>query len=212
MNNKWMIGVDVGFANLGYSFFKMDGSNPVLKKCGVIFTEKNSRKQDIRVVDDDIERIKKLVSEFYIIHMDTIKINDIVFAACEHPHGGAQGARPNRTMGIATGMLTTYLYLFNYPFEVVPPNDIKFVTTGHKLASKIQVMDAVVERIGGEWMEYEIKRKSLDSELGYKITKKKRYTVLGEEYTESQFEHIADSIGAVFHVMKNSEMFKIFSQ
>ena len=138
----------------------------------------------MRVADDDSERIKIIIRG----------VNDFVsdyeygkiMVAVELPTGGAQGARPNRTMGLITGAIVTYVEMKGWPTEYVTPTDVKIAVTGNKTASKNEIMERIRNKL---------KRHS------DKLPK-----------TKDKFEHIADSVGIALFIKRNSEMFKVFSK
>jgi Holliday junction resolvasome RuvABC endonuclease subunit len=200
---KYVLGVDAGFAHTGLSLFRIDTDNSKVFDfidCKTIKTEKIGKKKQIRVADDDAERIAIIVEGiddflkpyFYKVSSDGIDSWSVknLYAAVELPHGGARGARPNRTMGIITGLIVSYFKLRNIPIEYIAPNDVKLVLSGKRSASK----DFIMKKIRA------VLEKNLDKDVIDKLPKAK-----------GDFEHIADSIGVVAHIRKFSQMYKVFS-
>ena len=180
---KYVIGIDAGFVATGVSVFSVVKNGALtFHSCRTFVSEKSEKKKQIRVADDDSDRITKTIlnlDEF----LSEIGVDDNqMYCVIELPTGGAQGARANRTMGIITGAIVTYVTLKKLPVEYVSPNDVKIAVTGKKTASKDEIMDKI--------------RKVL---VKYELPK-----------TKSEFEHIADSVGAILHVRKYSQLYKIF--
>lgn len=179
---KKVVGIDAGFVHTGISIFNVINGKLQFHSCKSIGTEKAGKKKQVRVADDDSDRVMKLIIDLDKFLTDNgVDAND-VYCVIELPTGGAQGARANRTMGIITGAIVTFVTLKNIPVEYVSPNDVKIAVTGKKTASKDEIMDRI--------------RKMLSK---YSLPK-----------TKTEFEHIADSIGAILHVRKYSQLYKVF--
>jgi Holliday junction resolvasome RuvABC endonuclease subunit len=182
--DKYLFCIDAGFVSTGLSIFLVENGKLIFNNCLTIQTKKSEKKKSVRVADDDSERIKNIIigiNEFIDPYL-----NHSLMAAVELPTGGAQGARANRTMGMITGSIVTYLEIMGWPTEYVSPNDVKIAVTGSRKASK----DEIMEKIKKEFINFE-----------YLFPK-----------TKSKFEHIADSIGCAVHIKRHSEMFKMFSK
>lgn len=181
--SKILIGIDAGFVSTGISVFEVGKGGCKFLEAKCIKTEKSSKKRGLRVADDDSERIRVIVAGIDEIYSKYASSNDI-FIAVEIPTGGAQGARANRTMGIITGAIVAFITLRNVPVEYITPNEVKLAVTGRRNASKEEIMNKI--------------RLMLDN---HKENLPK---------SKAEFEHIADSVGVVLHVRKNSQMYKMF--
>ncbi len=181
---KFVIGIDAGFTHTGVSVFKVINGNLKFYKCVTIKTEKGNKKTGVRVADDDAERITKLILELAEFLSECVQEGNQSYTVIELPSAGAQGARALRAMAIITGALVSFLTLMKMPSEYVTANDVKIALTGKKTASKNEIMDRVKEKMSS-------------------------HTHLFPK-TKDEFEHIADSIGAVLHVRKYSQMYKLF--
>ncbi len=104
-------------------------------------TKPSPKKRGIRVADDDAERCQEL-ARFLI---DTIRTCRPAGAVVELPSGGSQGARANRAMGMATGVVVAVLEMAELPAEWVTPGDVKKAATDRRDASKEAVQEAVRE-------------------------------------------------------------------
>lgn len=142
-----ILGIDAGFATMGAVIVELsdvgDG-DPASRQ--ILFaetcrTEPTPRKRGVRVADDDAERCQEL-ARFLI---DTIRSHQPAGAVVELPSGGAQGARANRAMGMATGVVVAVLEMTELPAEWVTPGDVKVAATGRRDGSKVAVQAAVRE-------------------------------------------------------------------
>ena len=181
---KFVIGIDAGFTHTGVSVFKAINGKLKFYKCTTIKTEKSEKKKQVRVADDDAERITKLVLELGEFVSECVTEGNQSYTVIELPSAGAQGARALRAMSIVTGALVAFLTIKNMPSEYVTANDVKIALTGKKTASKDEIMNRVREKM---------------SDVNHLFPK-----------TKDEFEHIADSIGAIMHVRKYSQMYKLF--
>src|SRR5690606_41930035 len=98
-------------------------------------TERTATKRGIRVADDDAERCKLLAGSLAAVVRGWRPYGAVV----ELPNGGAQGARANRAMGMATGIVASVLYVLDMPTEWVTPSEVKKAATGRKDAAKEDV-------------------------------------------------------------------------
>lgn len=181
---KYVIGIDAGFTHTGISVFKVINGHTKFHKCLTVKTEKTEKKKQVRVADDDAERIMKLILEMDKFLAECVEGDNKVYCVVELPSAGAQGARALRAMALITGAIVTYVTVKNIPTEYVTPNDVKIAVTGKKTASKDEIMDTM------RWM-----LRSYSGQL---------------PKTKEAFEHIADSVGAILHVRKYSQMYKLF--
>jgi Holliday junction resolvasome RuvABC endonuclease subunit len=186
---KYVMGLDAGFTSMGCIIFSLEDGDLYYRNAHTIRTEKQTKKKNMRVADDDTLRILDLVDGMYEFITNNIQAGDRLHIVAELPTGGAQGARANRTMGIATGVVVSVLRLLakymNVTVEYVTPTEVKVSATGNKSASKDEMMEWFVEVMadcGDEWATM----------------------------PKVVLEHIADAYGAVTHAWLHSELFSIF--
>jgi len=141
-----VLGIDAGFQALGIVVVRLQprgdgvvGYERLVLHGEAVKTERTSKKRGIRVADDDAERCQQLAQALKRV-IETWKPAG---AVVELPHGGAQGARANRAMGMATGVVTSALSILDVPTEWVTPGDVKKAATGRKDGSKEAVQEAV---------------------------------------------------------------------
>lgn len=136
-----VLGVDAGFTALGV--VALQGNRIIA--CGTSRTERQAKKKGLRVADDDSERCRAQAR--YLL--DMIREHEPAGAVIELPHGGAQGARANRAMGMATGVVTAVIEITGLAVEYVTPGDVKKAATSRKDAGKDEVEAAVLRSF--EW-------------------------------------------------------------
>jgi Holliday junction resolvasome RuvABC endonuclease subunit len=176
---KIILGIDCGFTHMGMVF--VNPYNMELIDALVMVTKKEKRRVNVRVSDDDSERMKYIVRGMDEI-IKRYDGNDI-FAVLEAPSGGSKSARANRAMGISSAIPITICTLLEIPFEIITPREVKDAMTNDPNASKEKMM-----------------RTALDKFPDVKYFMKPKH----------RFEHICDALGAVMHVKRNSELFKVF--
>lgn len=150
-----LMGIDAGFQASGVVIVELgdvdaNTTGPASRRilhAESFRTKPSPKKRGIRVADDDAERCQEL-ARFLI---DTIRIHQPAGAVVELPSGGAQGARANRAMGMATGVVVAVLEVAELPVEWVTPGDVKVAATGRRDGSKEAVQEAVREAF--DWEE-----------------------------------------------------------
>jgi Holliday junction resolvasome RuvABC endonuclease subunit len=187
-----LIGMDIGFRATGVSHFEVWNQNGKVRlnfiSGIVIVTAKDKDKKNARVSDTDVQACKHIVKALDD-YMETNQIKrQKSFCACEFPTGGARGARANRTMGMATGLLIGYLESQKiFIIETVTPKEVKIAATENSKASKNEVIKAIMKKRA--------------------IYKHRKY--INKIIHKNLMEHFCDSIGAAIHVVKHSDLFKL---
>lgn len=201
----YVMGVDIGFANTGISLFKLNiksnGYTARLIDVCLIETEKDNKKKNIRVADDTIRRITEITQGFVEFYNKHIKTGDKIVIFAEAPTGGGKSAQAVKAMGIATAIPAVLFEIMNLPVEYVSPNDVKIAVTGKRTASKQEIMEKVCNMVNGEVVIEQRNHKG-------RIKNIYKYIVCDQKFGLN-FEHIADSVGAVLHGKKKSQMFKM---
>jgi len=158
------MGIDIGFVATGWVIVRVGDYSCVIDS-GTILTEPATKKTSVRVADSDAERAGIIYRELY----NAITLHGPHGIAMELPSGGAQGARANRAMGIATGVGGALIAATGLPCEYVTPQAVKMAMTGQRNASKEQMMH---------------RARQLHPDCNWPKAKK-------------HFEHQADALGAV---------------
>ena len=186
--NNYLLAIDAGFANTGVALLSIPDFK--IQSVKVIVTKKDTKKKNLRVSNDDVRRVKEtlngLHNTFPILH--NIFGSGRLFGVVEIPHGGAKGARANRTMGMATATAVSFFEIHSIPFEDIPPGDIKKQVAGKFNASKDAVREGVRNYFRGQLDEFDKAMSCLPERL---------------------WEHVYDALGASFWFKENSEFYKI---
>lgn len=134
-----ILALDVGFVATGWSVFA-----PGLVACGCIRTERSAKKRGIRVADDDAERCGVLARG--LRELLRVGYPQVLGVVAELPTGGAQGARANRAMGMATGVVVATVEDCGVGAEWVAPDAVKQAATGRRNASKDEMIRLALKR------------------------------------------------------------------
>jgi Holliday junction resolvasome RuvABC endonuclease subunit len=190
---KYLIGLDVGYAKMGASIFRVGDKYAQFVDSRFFSSEKESKKQKTRVDSDHIRRVSEALEwlDYLLIH-----ISNDVFVSAEFPTAGTKSKSAAMAFGLATGLLLGWLHIRQIPYEHVTPQEVKFIATGRKQnVSKEQV------------------------QKGMSILLKRESIVFGEMVTLEQYlkslpighrEHVADSIAVAWWSVRNSSNFRSF--
>lgn len=131
-----VLALDAGFAATGAVLVDTDGN---VHGADCYRTVPDNRKRGVRVADSDAERCAGLAA--WLLTW----ARQVQGVVVELPTGGAQGARANRAMGMATGVVAACLYAAGRPVEWVTPAAVKVAATGYRNATKEQVQAGVLQ-------------------------------------------------------------------
>ena len=138
-----LLGLDLAFVATGWVV--VDPRTFNLLGFGCITTKKEQKRRGIRVADDDFRRCSDLARGLFQV-LEGYLVKGIV---AEIPTGGAQGARSNRAMGMATGVLSAVVEAYKLPLEVYTPLEVKVAGGGDGRASKESVEVAMLAQWSG---------------------------------------------------------------
>ena len=143
MPNNTIIGVDLSFRNTGLVI-----AAPTHTELGYdllevanVKTEKAAKKKALYVAQDDIQEAQALCKGI----MDFIQSYDATAVVVELPTAGAKGARANRCMGMASGIIASIASETGLPFIWIQPEDSKMAFCGKKNAGKDDMMKRAQE-------------------------------------------------------------------
>jgi len=178
---KTILGLDPSYRCFGWSVFEIVNGTNRLLDTGLIETEKQSKRRNISVSDDDLRRADSLAKNLF----DLLAKYQVVGVAWEIP-GGSQSASSAKGLGIVKGIVTTTAVAHpNILFQGVAPADVKDVV-GSKTATKQQVFD-YVQSLYPYYTDWPTSKNG------------KQFRVAGK------LEHIADSIAVFLAVLNSSE-------
>jgi len=145
-----------------------------------LVTKPSSKKRGIYKAHGDLSNCAELVRGLNRFVSETGNVQLIV---AEIPHAGAQGARANRLMGIATGIVATWVAMREYAVMWIMPEESKKLFCGKRNAGKLDIQAKVrFKHPGVDWPE-----------------------------REAEFEHQADAVAAVYAAGSDS-MWRAWSQ
>jgi len=149
-----VLGVDVGFVATGLAVVELApvGERDLVLAVETVRTVASGKKRGLRVADSDAERCQEVARAVLRVARQW----DVSGLIVELPNAGAQGARPNRAMGMATGVIAACVEALVLPVEWVTPFDVKKVATGRRSGTKEQVQEAVTRLL--EWAPGTISR------------------------------------------------------
>ncbi len=162
-----VLGVDPGFASLGWCVLEVRRKGEYLVSAGVFRTEPSGKKRLVLAADDNVRRSRLIAG-----HLDSLLRNGVQIIAAESM-SHVRGASASAKVGNAWGVIATLAHVHGLPIAQLSPQAIKASVATKASASKQEVADAVVKRYGREHVI-----KVLDG------------------VTASQREHAYDAIGA----------------
>lgn len=185
MSDFFVLGVDPGFASIGWSVLRVYQSDEIPVAVGVIRTEKSSAKRKVRASEDNLERAKEIAAELRaLIEQHQIKL--ICAETMSYPRNSAAAAK----MAMCWGVLAALAGEYDLPITQATPQEVKKAVTGKKDASKEEVQEGV---------------KRLYPALAEAVTKNGGPYIL-RDVPRSLWEHPYDATAAVV-ACRESEVF-----
>jgi Holliday junction resolvasome RuvABC endonuclease subunit len=140
-----VLGIDPGFASMGWAVIFFGDDGPVCKSAGLIKTKRDPMHSKH---DDNLYRIQRIAQSLE-------KIEGLFapsFVACE-AMSWTRHANADRAVAMAWGAIGTAL--LEVPIIQISPVDVKDRLCGMKTASKALVEERVIDRISGagEWLD-----------------------------------------------------------
>ena len=134
----YVLGIDPGFANVGYAVVSLAATYDHVLAMGLIRTEKAAKKTKTRASEDNLVRAKEIAAELASI-IDKYKISVICAETMSYPRNAAAAAK----MAMCWGVIATLAHRYNLPVTQASPQEIKKSLCGRKDASKEDVQDAI---------------------------------------------------------------------
>lgn len=177
-----VLGLDPGFASVGYALVLLGSSGERPVRMGVFETEKSSKKRAVLAADDNVRRAREI----------SVFLNDIltkgphgpVRAICAETMSFPRSSSVAAKMAMCWGVVSALSSLLDVPVLQVTPMGIKLAVAGAKTASKEEVQAAVQSRFGAETR------------------------ALCADVPRSKLEHPYDALGAVL-ACRDSEVFRL---
>lgn len=180
-----VLGLDPGFASIGYALVLLDATEerPVLM--GVFETEKSSKKQAVLAADDNVRRAREI--SVFLHGMLTKGPHGPVRAICAETMSFPRSSSVAAKMAMCWGVVSSLSSMLDVPVLQVTPMNLKLKVTGKKTSSKEEVQAALRERFGGQVSRY------------------------CPDVPPSKLEHPYDALGAVL-ACRDSEVLRLLRQ
>ena len=145
-----VLGIDPGFASVGWGLVELNDDTEKLLALGVITTTKSTKKQNVLATDDNVRRMREIHTELKaiadIVNGLNKKIHVITIESQSWPRNASAAAK----VAMAWGVIVSFACERNIALVQASPMQIKVALTGIKTASKEQVLDALRKHPGME--------------------------------------------------------------
>jgi crossover junction endodeoxyribonuclease RuvC len=136
-----VLGIDPGFASIGYAVLELLPETEVVIDMGVIHTEKSQKKREVRASDDNLNRARKIHSALGAL-MSKHQPSVICAETMSFPRNSGAAAKVAMCWGVIASLTQTS----GVPIVQASPQEIKKALCGVGSASKEQVQNAVQSR------------------------------------------------------------------
>lgn len=146
-----VLGVDPGFANLGWCVAELAPPHGGTARClhaGVLITEKSAKKNNVHSVHDNIRRTQE-IARFLAEIAEGFSVKAICAESMSFPPNASVAAQ----MAMAWGVLAAYAEWKAIPMVASTPQQVKLAVAQSKSASKDEVAAGVRGRMSGIAME-----------------------------------------------------------
>jgi crossover junction endodeoxyribonuclease RuvC len=133
-----VLGIDPGFASIGWSVVRIDATGEHLVDLGVIRTEKSAAKRNVRASEDNLERAKEIAQEIQDL-IGKYRIQLVCAETMSYPRNSSAAAK----MAMCWGVMAAIAQQHKIPIAQATPQEVKKAVTGRKDASKEEVQEAV---------------------------------------------------------------------
>jgi len=165
-----VLGLDTGLANTGWCVASMGASTLTVIEMGVISSESNAKKQNIRAGDDDWARSIAICKELLRV-VGKHHPKAITCEAISHVRNSAAMAKIGRVFGIGAALSAFY----DLPTLHATPRDIKLGVCKNLKADKLEIANALDQLFAG-------RPRQLLEELGVKRSSKNDNNIGRQEH------------------------------
>jgi Holliday junction resolvasome RuvABC endonuclease subunit len=176
----FIIGIDPGFASVGYSVLCSSENFLDIQRVGVFRTEKSSKKRAIYAADDNFRRAKEIGKLLEDLCREFSPIGYIAVESMSFPRNASAAAK----VAMFWGLLASVCMRYQSSVVQLMPMEIKKAVVGSKTATKEDVREAV--------------RKKFEHNLAL-------LDAFESGHPKDCREHVYDSLGAVITSI-NSEV------
>lgn len=159
MLSPLILGIDPGFASLGFAVLRLEAAGPEVVTLGVVRTKKSDKKQRVLAADDNIRRCREIARPLdslmtfgtsgYVPRALRDPGDDrAVRLVCAEKMSFPRNASAAAKMAMSWGMIVANLEHYGLPLLQASPQDVKRRVTGSASASKEEVQAALKKRFG----------------------------------------------------------------
>lgn len=135
------LGLDPGFASVGFALVEIHPVRETVVKLGVIHTEKSGAKQNVLAADDNVRRAREL---FIALNREGAWVKVVCAEAMSFPRHAPAAAK----MAMGWGVIAALAEMRGWPIVQASPQAIKKSLCGARNASKQDVEHALTVRYG----------------------------------------------------------------
>lgn len=142
-----VLGVDPGFASMGFAAVAVDPVGDLANAVWVVRTEKSTKKGNVRASEDNVRRAMELS-----FRLEEAVANWAPLAVAAETMSWPRNAGAAAKVALAWGVLCSVAKRHGLPLVQASPQQVKLAICGSKTASKEEVIAAVRKR----WPELEL--------------------------------------------------------
>ena len=146
MTRPLVLGIDPGFASLGYAIVSIGPADETITAMGVVRTVRATKKRRVRASDDNFERARELVGALQnlVRHHLIGRATLLVAESMSFPRNSSVAAKIAMCWGALAGVAVAE----NLPVLQATPQEIKRAVCGRRDASKEEVRERLLLRYG----------------------------------------------------------------
>lgn len=137
-----VLGIDPGFASVGYALIDLLPEGEVLVRVGVLTTKKSLAKHAVYASDDNFNRSR----EIYRGLADLVNARERVMTICVESMSFPRNASAAAKVAMSWGILASFSESLSIPLVQISPQEVKKHVCNDRKASKKEVFDAVCLR------------------------------------------------------------------
>jgi len=153
-----VLGLDPGFANVGFVRLRLDAVRtglrvewqPVVEDAGLLWTEKSDKKRKVLAADDNTRRAREMTRALTTLLLDPttgqVGVQAICAEAMSYPRNASSSAKIALTWGVIIALAETH----GLPIVQASPQEVKLALCGRKDASKDDIRAASELRFGAD--------------------------------------------------------------
>jgi crossover junction endodeoxyribonuclease RuvC len=142
MNTSLLLGLDPGFASVGWCVLSLEESREDVVAMGVFRTEKADAKRKVLAADDNFRRAREIVR---LLRPKVDNVQAICAESMSFPRNSSAAAK----MAMSWGVVACMSELFNIPVVQATPKEVKKAVCSNGSATKEEIEAALRARYAG---------------------------------------------------------------